>query len=533
MSWPTTYAPGTGTAVVRAHCWLLLDLAPDDSRVLHCWEALAEGGADAVLEALLGGGLSAVPSFALVHADQERVRVIVRGTGRVSLTSDELEHLVESDTSATWSDRWLASPVGCLLSVAEHTAGATGLPLGEGVVAAALITAGSLRAAAADNDPVAPEALVEPVAPVEPVVTVEPVVPVELVFPVEALETVEALEPLPAPVDDALPDAAPEQPDLYRQLLGNTVDRDALLAQLRETDESGPAAADPEPTEAAPPPPVETTAVWNTDEDSKALRERAFGISGAAEDPAPAPVEPVAPAPPPSTSGLIDGLPWMSGSPAPSSPAPVTPPPPPAPVAPPQPVAPPPAPAAVPAPPAVPRSVAEENHVATVNRAALLASLGNEAHAGTTVLVIRCGLGHPNPPTNAVCRICSTALPDVAPSREARPPIGRLVLASGETVVLDRGVVLGRSPEHPDSDPATRPNLIRLSDSDEISRRHVEITIDGWQPLVRDLGSSNGTTVTLPGGQPQALRPQEDYPLEDGALITLADTVVIRFEVKL
>ncbi len=56
--------------------------------------------------------------------------------------------------------------------------------------------------------------------------------------------------------------------------------------------------------------------------------------------------------------------------------------------------------------------------------------------------------------------------------------------------------------------------------------------LDGWHVLVRDLGSTNGTTVTLPGQEPVRLRPTEDQGIEPGTVVTLADEVVLTYEVQ-
>jgi hypothetical protein len=50
--------------------------------------------------------------------------------------------------------------------------------------------------------------------------------------------------------------------------------------------------------------------------------------------------------------------------------------------------------------------------------------------------------------------------------------------------------------------------------------------------LVRDLGSTNGTTVTLPGQEPVRLRPTEDQGIEPGTVVTLADEVELTYEVQ-
>ena len=79
---------------------------------------------------------------------------------------------------------------------------------------------------------------------------------------------------------------------------------------------------------------------------------------------------------------------------------------------------------------------------------------------------------------------------------------------------------------------ARAPHLVRISSPDnEISRNHVEIVLDGWHVLVRDLGSTNGTTVALPGSSPVRVRPGDQQTIEPGTTITLADQVSMVFEV--
>jgi len=78
---------------------------------------------------------------------------------------------------------------------------------------------------------------------------------------------------------------------------------------------------------------------------------------------------------------------------------------------------------------------------------------------------------------------------------------------------------------------AERPNVLKVSDSLEVSRSHLEIVLEGWLVMVRDLGSSNGTILTLPGKPPERLRDGQLYQLEAMAEISLGDVVAVRFEV--
>jgi pSer/pThr/pTyr-binding forkhead associated (FHA) protein len=69
------------------------------------------------------------------------------------------------------------------------------------------------------------------------------------------------------------------------------------------------------------------------------------------------------------------------------------------------------------------------------------------------------------------------------------------------------------------------------SPTNDISRSHVEVSLDEWHVVVADLNSTNGTTVTAPGQAPVRLRPHEPIPIEPNTEVNLADEVVFRFEV--
>jgi len=144
---------------------------------------------------------------------------------------------------------------------------------------------------------------------------------------------------------------------------------------------------------------------------------------------------------------------------------------------------------------------------------------------GHGVPALICDAGHPNPPSEAVCRQCGVPLPDdvvVVP----RPALGVLRLSTGDVITLDGGVVIGRDPSAADGEV----HVVRLPDGD-ISRAHLRVTLDGWHVLVTDLRSTNGTLVTLPGRDPEQLRPDEPVPIRPGTVVTLADGIDFRYEV--
>ncbi|GAB3117358.1 hypothetical protein GCM10027055_28680 [Janibacter alkaliphilus] len=148
------------------------------------------------------------------------------------------------------------------------------------------------------------------------------------------------------------------------------------------------------------------------------------------------------------------------------------------------------------------------------------------------VLAVRCPSGHLSAPHATRCRVCQQELPEQEPEQTPRPALGLLRLSTGDVVELDRGVLLGRAPKAADEITGLPPHLVRVASPDnEISRNHAEIILDGWHVLVRDLGSTNGTTVALPGSSPVRVRPGDQQTIEPGTTITLADQVSMVLEV--
>lgn len=152
---------------------------------------------------------------------------------------------------------------------------------------------------------------------------------------------------------------------------------------------------------------------------------------------------------------------------------------------------------------------------------------------GPKVLAITCPAGHLSPPHRDTCRVCSHQVADQQAFEAARPVLGVLRLESGDKLPLDRGVLLGRSPKvRADLEVAREPHIVKLTSPDnDLSRNHLEIIIDGWHVLACDLGSTNGTTVQIPGSAPIRLRPGEHVALEPGTVLVLADVVSVTFEV--
>jgi hypothetical protein len=305
------------------------------------------------------------------------------------------------------------------------------------------------------------------------------------------------------PADET--DGAPDYADLFAGTENRAAFLDRVAAQLQ--DEKDDEAVGDGPHDAAEQPPgpdpVEShvTAVW----------------PHTSELPTPGPTLPPPPPSPPTVPvpGLIDGVPWAASPSMPATPSGVKGPPPP-----------PPTPSAsTPDPEDV-----DELDVRTMARSDLLALSADPPVVGPSVLAVRCPAGHLTPPFAPGCRICGARVDPTHPARIPRPALGVLRRGGGDSIVLDRDIVLGRAPQASASDAAAQPNLVRIADPG-VSRSHVQIVLDGWQVFVRDLGSSNGTELQLPGQPPETLRANEDYLVEPGSRIVVAGEVVFEFEV--
>jgi hypothetical protein len=237
------------------------------------------------------------------------------------------------------------------------------------------------------------------------------------------------------------------------------------------------------------------------------------------------------PPPPGPPGGLIDAPPWLNG---PSGPPPEG-------ARPEKSLHQPPAPSAagplVPFGPPLPQAPGAGDPGFTVKRADLsaLAAVAPPDRIGPSVPALICPGGHLNPPSEAACRQCRAALPH-DPVLVPRPVLGVLRLSLGDVITLDRDVVMGRSPrtDFTGPDGEDRPHVVKLPSADgDISRTHLRVTLDGWHVLVTDLHSTNGTLVTLPGRDPEQLRPGEPVLIRPGTVVTLAEGIDFRYEVAL
>jgi hypothetical protein len=475
-----SYAPGSWVAVTGPGCWLLVESAPTDPIVNRCWTLIRyDADVDAVLDALAAAGIGAAPSFGLLATatgagpGSAGVRLVVRGGASAEIIDAGGEHsTVRAEPGTTWADRTLAAvPKEIALLAHGRTSGAVGdlmLPLSAGVSMAAAV-----RIAADDLDAATGNAVPAGVVRREALAAVAP--------RVVAGDDVVADDVDTDRVDGA---AAQVVPPSYDHLFGDT--------RMLAADVAGePAGADAAPTGHA------------ADRDGGADVEPVVDAAARAWPTLPAPADGAAVE---TTSvadeGMIASFPWAEPTNSGRS--------------------------------ADAGTSSTGEAAATVSRAALAgmaAGGGAAGPAGPVVLAVRCAAGHLSPAAAAVCRVCHAAVGG-QPFEAPQPVLGVLRLSSGDTVPLDRGVLLGRAPDPAAAVGAAGAHVVRLAQaSTDVSRTHLEVAVEGWHVLVTDLNSTNGTTVTLPGQELVRLRPGDPLLIEPGTQVNLGGEVEIRYEV--
>ncbi|WP_308492635.1 FHA domain-containing protein [Microbacterium terrisoli] len=120
-------------------------------------------------------------------------------------------------------------------------------------------------------------------------------------------------------------------------------------------------------------------------------------------------------------------------------------------------------------------------------------------------------------------------LEPLAPPRMPAP--ARLRLSTGQTVLLDRTVVIGRRPRSTRVTGTDLPHLIAVeSPEQDISRSHLEVRVEGDSVLATDLHTTNGTTLRRAGADPVRLHPGERNVVVPGDVLDLGDGVLVTVE---
>jgi len=151
-------------------------------------------------------------------------------------------------------------------------------------------------------------------------------------------------------------------------------------------------------------------------------------------------------------------------------------------------------------------------------RAGPAQAVPSQSMAGPSVQALMCPAGHPSPPGRSSCRSCGAALGETVVVI-TRPTLGTLRFSDQTVVSLDRPALVGRNPKVDGSLLGELPSIIKLDVGQGLSRTHASIRIEGWQVLIEDLNSQNGTVVQLPGREARRLHAREPLPLENGSTI--------------
>lgn len=506
------YAPGPMLAIAGGRACFLGRASSSGKLAPSLWELVQTGApaptiADQASEPVDG---DPADDFAVISDLPRGVTVAIVGSAEVELrTDDGCIRLSCPAGAARAVYEFGAPPTEAVLSIpADYQPDSALLPLAAGVVSASSVVASW---STSESDKVIPEAQTvaiepEPEPPFPPADVAEPERPLpqpDVAEPEPPLPPVDVAEPEPPPPpvevrppvhvpsseDTILPGAPEPTPEAsssgFDHLFGRTINRTVEEAAVRPSDEPAPAQTPPAPppaqTPLAPPEPIQ------------------------AQQPEAPPVTPAGPSVVAPSTGMIDSVPWADPAPTRQQPA---------------------------AEPAQDENPAE----LTIHRGAHQALLrqmsapGNLQTLGPTVHAVRCPNGHLNPTHLPVCRICTGAISEQSPVTVPRPVLGVLRLSSGDDIVLDRAVLLGRSPSLDRLVDGERPHVVKLpSPGQDISRNHVEVRIDGWHVLVTDLNSTNGTIVTRPGVAPERLRPNDAAMIEPGTVVSIADEVSFTF----
>jgi len=170
----------------------------------------------------------------------------------------------------------------------------------------------------------------------------------------------------------------------------------------------------------------------------------------------------------------------------------------------------------------------------TVSLASLRAQLAQSAPtpgSSPSVHAVQCPAGHLNPTHAGACRVCGAAIDDQEHVSVPRPVLGTLTFTDGRVVTVSGPLIIGRSPKVEGVLTGEAPELVKVSSPlKEVSSSHLEVRLEGWQVLVVDRQSTNGTVVTAPGRDPQRLRPGEPVPITPGTTVNLADEAEFVFE---
>jgi hypothetical protein len=541
--WRATYVPGAEIVLSGPTSLVLVQLPPSDepAMITALWEEVVGSSSMADLATRLASfKIDKLPSFGALFWTDDGMRSLVRGG--VTITDLSTGRVVADGAGIqTWTEVGLGALSRCLISAGGNRRDTVGLPLVVGAVRASSVILDATQQALIYSPQLAPSETRE-LAPSEEVAAagaapagaaigeVSPagVAAAEVgptgVSPAGAAAEVVSSEPVAEPLPEvesaaeprrAVAMAAPPVPATPAEVgmvgqptaemgvveqptaeIGMVEQQTAEMDMAEQLEQPAAEPDDERPTAEMPAADAESAASPSTDDQPGAQGEPAAGAVSFEDELEYADTQ-LMPAP----FDAFDPQPFDDAPPAfpqPPVPEPVVPPPPPIPP-------PPPATAPTPSMPVFAPSPVDP-----------------------MIMAVECPYGHSNPPEAGTCRICGTQIQPQAPRLVGRPVLAVLFASDGGTAELDRAVLVGRAPD-PSKSSFKDPRLLPVqSPGHDISRTHVQVAPDGWQIVVTDLQSTNGTTLIRPGGyDQQLLTPGEPVPVQLGSVLELGDGVSV------
>lgn len=148
------------------------------------------------------------------------------------------------------------------------------------------------------------------------------------------------------------------------------------------------------------------------------------------------------------------------------------------------------------------------------------------------IMAVLCVQQHSNPPESLSCRVCGDRVPHQNPRLVTRPALATLRGPDGAEAQLDAPVVIGRAPNADRSTVEGARLLTVQSPGHDISRTHAQVEPDGWEIIVTDLHSTNGSAVVLGGPEivRRRLAPGESMVVPLGSVLELGDGVSVAID---
>ena len=149
-----------------------------------------------------------------------------------------------------------------------------------------------------------------------------------------------------------------------------------------------------------------------------------------------------------------------------------------------------------------------------------------DARRSGLVRGVCCPRMHLNDPRATSCRVCGLAIEAGAPPVDGpRPPLGRLTWENGEMDRLAGAVLVGRDVALDAAVVAGElAPLVPMGHNDSMSHVHAELRPAGWDVVVIDRASTNGTFVwDEPSRAWQRLSPGEAHVLQAGTVLAFGE----------